>query len=276
MRGTFTGKAAYRRGISPRLAPLVQELELEASPVVTLAELYERVGLDHVYVRRMVADLVQRGWLRHVARGTYEFMPGAAAGAYPSGDPWIPLRAELLRERASTPSGAELRARWHVGATSAAWLLGYAQRAPQRHLVVGPALVRVPLVLREHYQVLRTRVARASADRDGLPVPTPAELFAELAQLAPRLQLDASLGWMCRLLDDVHVDEALHALEGRSTAAFVRAGFFADVCGQAKLADAIDVAAVRRTGPYYTGAVGSDAPFYARWEVFDTGRLATR
>lgn len=275
MADTFTGEAAYQRAIAPRLAPLVQALELDARPVVTLAELYAQVGRDPVYVRRMVADLVKRGWLRHVARGTYEFMPGAAAGAYPSGDPWIPLRAELLRERAA-PNSPQPRSRWHVGATSAAWLLGYAQRAPRRHIVVGPARAKVPRVLREHYQVLRSTVSRASAERDGLPVPTAAELFAELAHLAPRLQLDAAQGWVRRLLDDVRADEALHALEGRATAAYVRAGFFAEVCGQTELADVIDAAARGRTGPYYTGAVGTDAPYEARWQIFDTGRFAAR
>lgn len=253
------------RSIPGWLAAVVQDLELGGERLITLDDVARaRPELDRAVARQGLAELVRRGWLRPVGvRGTYEFIPGAAAGPYPSGDPWLVLRAELRRR-----PGA-----FHVGATSAAWLLGYAQRSPAPHLVVAPAAVRVPRPLAATYRVLRTAPAPASGVADGLPVPTPTELFAEIAQLAPRLALDAARGWLRRLLDDAPPEEIAATLGGRGVATRARAGYLAEACGATGHAAAIAALGPPGDGPFYTGPRRADGAFSPRWRIYDTGRI---
>lgn len=260
--------AEATRAIPGWLAAVVQELELGGGHLVTLDDVARaRPELDRALVRQGIAQLVRRGWLRPVGvRGTYEFIPGAAAGPYPSGDPWLVLRAELRRH-----AGA-----FHVGATSAAWLLGYAQRSPAPHLVVTTPDVRAPRPLAAAYRLLRTDPAPASGTVDGLPVPTPPELFAEVAQLAPRLALDAARGWLRRLLDDVPPGEVSVALNDRGVANRARAGYLAEACGATEHAAAIAALGPLGNGPFYTGPRRVNATFSSRWRVYDSGRIGVR
>ena len=216
-------------------------------------------------MRCAIHELVRRGWLRPLGpRGTYEFIPGAAAGPYPSGDPWLLLRAELMR----------YPQKFHVGAASAAWLLGYAQRSPDRYIVVTTPDVRVPGRLRATYHVLATSPAPASSIVNGLPVPTPPELFAEVAQLAPRLHLDAAQGWLRRLLDATTPADITAVLSDRSPSTRARAGYMAEVCGAREHADAVAALGSPGRGPFYTGRQGGSGAFSSRWRVYDTGRVA--
>jgi hypothetical protein len=254
------------RSLPEWLAPVVQELELARKALVTAGDVRRiRPDLSPTTARRAIMELVRRGWLHPIGvRGTYEFSPGAAAGPFPSGDPWLVLRAELARQ----PDA------FHVGAHSAAWLRGYAQRAPNRHVVVTASGRRVPQRLTLAYRVLTTTPAPAHDEIDGLPVPTPAELLAEIAQLAPRLALDASIGWLRRLLEDVRPEEAARELQTRSVTTRARAGYIAEVCGAAAHADAVAALGPLGNGPYYTGPRHTQASYAPRWRLFDTGKIA--
>jgi hypothetical protein len=254
------------RSLPAWLADVVQDFELHARRLVTVEDVQRaRPELSRTRGRRALAELVRRGWLVPLdVRGTYEFIPGAAAGVYPSGDPWLVLRAELARH----PDA------FHVGANSAAWLRGYAQRRPPKHLVVTTPAVKVPEPLRAAYRVLRTTPAPAHDRIDGLLVPTAPELLAEVAQLAPRLALDTAQGWLRRLFAEVTPEEVAQALAGRSAATRARAGYFAEVCGADAHADAIAALGPVGRGPYFTGPHTSDAAFSPRWRVYDSGRVA--
>lgn len=197
-------------------------------------------------------------------RGTYEFIPGTAAGPYRSDDPWLVLRAELERQPLQ----------FHVGANSAAWLLGYAQRSPTPHIVVAETGTWIPRPLRRIYRVLTTSPAPAHGEAYGLPVPASPELFVEVAQLAPRLRLDAAAGWLRRLLSDANVEEVVRLLRNRSITTRARAGYLADVSGASEHAAAIERLGPLDSGPFYTGPARADAAFSARWRVYDTGRIA--
>ncbi len=264
------------RAIPGWLAPVVRDFEFDARRLVTVEDvLRARPDLSRPLARQALAALTRRGWLCPTGvRGTYEFLP-AAAGPYPSGDPWLALRAALARR-------PDLG---HVGATSAAWLRGYAQRSPARHIVVTTPDVRVPPALAGTYRVLRTAPAPASDCIDGLPVPTAPELLAEVAQLAPRLSLDAAQGWLSRLLDDASPAAIAAALAGRGPATRARAGYIAEACGAETHAAAIAALGDVGSGPYYTGprpgrggraqgAARAGDPFAPRWRVYDTGRVA--
>lgn len=253
------------RSLPRWLAGVIQEFELNGNTVVTVDDVLRvRPDLDRAVARQGIAELVERGWLHPIGiRGTYEFIPGAAAGPYPSGDPWLVLRAELKHKPG----------RFHVGATSAAWLLGYAQRSPERHIVVTTPEVHTPRSLNATYQVLKTAPAPAHGNVDGLPVPTAPEMFAEIAQLMPRLSLDAARGWLRRLLDDTSPDDVAQALHDRGAATRARAGYLAEICGASAHAAAIAALGSTGRGPFYTGPRHDDGAFSARWRVYDTGHV---
>ncbi len=258
-------RVSVARSIPPWLAAVVQDFELRGNRLVSVDDfLQARPDLDRATARLGLAYLVKRGWLQPIGvRGVYEFIPGAAAGPYPSSDPWLTLRA-VLRQRPG---------QFHAGANSAAWLLGYAQRSPDQHIVVALSNHSVPRSLRAAYHVLETMPAPAHGFVDGVPVPTPPELFVEVAQLTPRLQLDAAQGWIRRILDDVTPEEVAALLRDRGAATRARAGYFADTCGAAILADAIAPLTVAGAGPFYTGPQRERGPFAARWRVYDTGHV---
>lgn len=253
------------RSVPGWLADLIQTLELEQARLVTVDDIHRaQPNLDRAVARWAITDLVRRGWLRPIdVQGTYEFIPGAAAGPYPSGDPWLVLRAVL----AHRPSA------FHVGANSAAWLLGYAQRSPEPHIVVTTPEIRVPRSLKAAYKVLATSPAPAQGSVDGLPVPTPTELFAEVAQLAPRLKLDAARGWLCRLIADTSPTEIAQVLSERGIATRARAGYLADVCGAEAHAAAIASLGPIEQGPFYTGSPRTKGSYSSRWRVYDTGKV---
>jgi len=267
------------RSIPGWLAPVVQDFEFEPRRLVGVEDvLRARPDLSRPLARQALAALVRRGWLRPTGvRGTYEFLP-AAAGPSPSGDPWLALRAALTR----CPDLS------HVGAASAAWLRGYAQRSPARHIVVTTPGVRIPPALAETYRVLRTAPAPAGDCIDGLPVPIAPELLAEVAQLAPCLSLDAAQGWLRRLLDDASPAAVAATLAGRGPATRARAGYIAEACGAEAHAAAIAALGDVGAGPYYTGprpgpggrahgtngAARTGEAFAPRWRVYDTGRVA--
>lgn len=256
---------AAARSVPAWLAPIIQDLELNGATLVTADDIQRvRPELDRAVARRGLAQLVERGWLHPTSvRGTYEFIPGAAAGPYPSGDPWLVLRAVLARRPGQ----------FHVGATSAAWLLGYAQRSPDEHIVVTTPEIRTPRSLRAAYRIIETAPAPAHGSIDGLPVPTPSELFVEVAQLAPRLSLDAARGWLRRLLGDASPRDVVSILADRGTATHARAGYFADICGADAHAAAIAALDDRTAGPFYTGPRHGHGLFSARWRVYDTGHV---
>lgn len=260
-----TQTEAPKRSIPDWLAGIVQDLELERRPLVTVADVERaRPELDATTARRALMELAARGWLQPVGlRGVYEFIPGAAAGPYPSGDPWLVLRAALQR----------WPGRFHVGANSAAWLRGYAQRSPSPHILVTRPNSKMPLAIKQAYRVLATDPAPSTDTVDGLPVPSPAELLAEVAQLAPLLKLDAATGWLRRLLQDATPPDVAEVLGERNKVTRARAGFIAEACGAGGHADAIASLGPIGRGPFYTGRQRRGAPFSSRWRVYDTGGI---
>ena len=114
------------RSLPAWLADVVQSFELHARRLVTADDVQRaRPELSRGLARLALAELVRRGWLVPVGvRGTYEFIPGAVAGTYPSSDPgWccapssattrrVPRRRDVGRLAAwirATPAGATPR-----------------------------------------------------------------------------------------------------------------------------------------------------------------------
>ena len=253
------------RSIPAWLANVVQELELEDDILVQTDDIRQHLRFPREHHRAAIQELVRRGWLRPLPlRGIFEFIPGKAAGRYPSGDPWILARAALIKWPGL----------FHVGANSAAWLRGYAQRSPARHILVASSGARIPESLSTEYCFHLASPCFASDTIEGLPIPTPTELFVEVAQLAPRLDLDSAQGWLRRMLREITLDDVLRVLTNHGVSTRARAGYIAEVCDATSIANGIAHSGDIGGGPYYTGPRNRDGALSTRWRVYDTGRIA--
>ena len=84
------------RTIPLSLAPVIEQLDLDAPAVVTIENLAEFVGQERGTedVRQLAYALQREGWLaRPRARNAGEFLPGSRAGAFGSADRFIEFRA---------------------------------------------------------------------------------------------------------------------------------------------------------------------------------------
>jgi hypothetical protein len=155
------------RSLTARLAPIVEELELEQPRVVTLAQITniaDRTSADGTPagVREIAYELQRRGWLGRLrTMNTWEFLPGARAGAYGSGDRLIELRAQLaIKAQMSIALAME----------SAAVLQRLAQRTPEQEVVWLPVRHECPKAL-SRFRVVRIDLPTEAIDRvDQLPV----------------------------------------------------------------------------------------------------------
>lgn len=162
------------RTLSRGLAHLVADLELRQLTLVRmddLARLAEEAGL-RTPPKILAGRLRAAGWLLPTGqRGVYEFAPGAHAGPYGHGDPFIDLRAALLAGHDSAT----------VALGSALWLHGLAERAPDRHEIAVPVKTVVPDSLKQRMRVVHFSARLTPAALDQLPVHQPATILAHLA-----------------------------------------------------------------------------------------------
>jgi predicted transcriptional regulator of viral defense system len=135
-----------------------------------LAILTEEVGL-RTPAKVIAARLRATGWLLPTGqRGIYEFAPGAHAGPYGHGDPFIGLRAALSAGHSLT-----------VALQSALWLHGLAERAPDRHELAAPRDSTVPAAVRRGMRVVRFSAQLPAAQVDQLPVHQAATILVHMA-----------------------------------------------------------------------------------------------
>jgi AbiEi antitoxin C-terminal domain len=130
------------RAISKSVAAVVEQLELEGDLLVTtarLADVLRSVGGQPDDASRMAYELQRAGWLGQLrTRQAWEFIPGARGGVYGSGDRFIEFRAQL----AVHPSWPGV-----LAMESAASVLGFAQRIPEREVVAIPPGDKIPKAL---------------------------------------------------------------------------------------------------------------------------------
>jgi len=208
------------RTLSRALAEIVTDLELEQPTLVDLADL-AAIAARHgirTRARELARRLRERGWLLSTSRpGVYEFAPGAHAGPYGHGDPFMDLRAEL---RAHPDRLATLT----LG--SALWLHGLAERAPNRHEVAVAPGSAVSAGLRRVYRVVHFEAQTPPAILRGLPVCSPATVLVHLAARPAQVRswspvLDA----LPDLLERVDVRDLLRELAGRPASVSARLGY---------------------------------------------------
>lgn len=167
-------KRQFARPIPPRLSPVVEQLELFQPKILTLDQLsgyLTELGI-HEDPAEVAHDLQKLGWLLSLrTRGRWEFAPGSRAGALPSGDPFVELRATLQRRDLPVALAYE----------SAAWLQGLSSRQPHRHVLAAePSLKKVPSALSE-FRVTRIWGTLEPDRKDKLPVWRVSTLLAKMA-----------------------------------------------------------------------------------------------
>jgi len=168
------------RSLPPGLAAIVTDFELHQPTVVSLADiaaLSQQAGLKTP--PSIVADRLRRhGWLLATGqRGMYEFAPGAHAGPYGHGDPFLVFRAALALQATRATINFEAA----IALQSALWLHGLSDRTPNQHELAAAPQAAVPQAVRREMRVVRYQ-ARLEPDLiNGLPVHQAASLLVHLA-----------------------------------------------------------------------------------------------
>jgi predicted transcriptional regulator of viral defense system len=254
-----------RRTISDALAPIIELFELKGDKLVVLDDLRNiRPEANDTTIRKIAFELVERGWLEPLAvQGAYEFIPGSAAGAFRSGDPWLELRAALKLN-------PDLRT--HVGFSSAAWLRGYKSRAPDRQIIVGSRQPKPPPSLSKVYTVVKTHSKRlfGSEELRNLPVATTERIFVEVVWRPDLMDLRSDFRWISKLISDSDPSVVIKFLERLSIqSAWFRAGYLTDLLTHPELRDMIQSRKPSSTGPFYFGSSSRTEHYVSEWNLYD-------
>ena len=248
------------RTIPKALAPVVEALELEQAAVLTTQQLSDLIVQVGVATPAPVAiqRLAERGWLLATGvHGTWEFSPGAHAGAYSRGDPLLPVRAQL----AVTP---DLPVRVALG--SALWRHGLADRPPEQHELSVPSRTYVPEALARSFRIVRFRPALPPVSTD-VPVDAATTVLVHLAASPTDVRSWGEvLGLLPELADQVTPAELTRELEGRPHATRVRLAYLLD--GVAP--QLVDVVGVEPRSKVWFGPRRTLRRHSAKWNVADT------
>lgn len=207
------------RTISPGLAGVVEQLELEQPALVTMRDLSRLVEAQHIGTPPNVvaARLRQRGWLLKTGqRGVWEFAPAAVAGPYSANDPVLPLTAFLA---------ANPRTRCALTFQSAAWAHGAADRVPARLEVAAvdrATAGRLPesvhaTVFTPHLDYIRIK---------NVPVLAIESLVVHISARPTSLRSWAGVvEWLPDVTERLDLDRLAQELRGRSPSVRARTGY---------------------------------------------------
>ncbi|MCC6619521.1 MAG: hypothetical protein IT341_10845 [Chloroflexi bacterium] len=217
------------------VAPVIADFEMLGREVVSVDDVARALGAirDSTRVKNAVASLVQLGWLRRLpSRGAYEFLP-ARGGPYPGGDPLVEVRGVLAK-----------RPDLHLAVigSGAAFLRGFAERAPARFVIAIDKTQGGSVALNAAYDVVRTTPIRIRdiPTLNGVPVSDATQLLADAA-LWPRAvgDLRNANHWLRRALADVQPAAAAATASRVGTAAAARMAYIARAFGAVDVADAV-------------------------------------
>jgi hypothetical protein len=253
----------FHRPIPPRLAAVVEYLELFQPGILTLSDLegYLRVlGMDDAPAT-VVRDLQKHGWLLPLrTRGRWEFAPGARAGALPSGDPFIELRATLQRRELPVALAYD----------SAAWLQGLSARQPQTQVLATYPKRKLPLALSD-FRITRIWGVLEPEWKDNLPVWRVATLLAKMA-VVPHYYRDWPnvAEWLEEGFKRADAADLERELDGAPDPARIRLAYLADRANFKHLAQDLMKKARRETGLVYLGRDRSRSRFIKEYNLIDS------
>ncbi len=253
------------RSLPASLAQVVEELELRQPKVVTkklLAEIIGERGIN-IPVQDVSERLQRHGWLLSLrTQGSWEFAPGARAGALGSGDRLIELRATLLRRP---------RLRVAVAYESAAWLHGLARRPPERDVLAMPSGVKPPPAL-QRFRITRHWGRLDPAIIDNLPVWRIETLVVLMGEYPMAFRSWPTVGeWLSEAATRVGRDLVLRELVGRRRSTWARTGYILETGGRYDLGELLsEHVPARSAGPVYLGSRRSPGRYDRRWNVRDS------
>jgi len=132
------------RSLSKTEAKVVLSLEADRQDLVTLAGIQKRADVSSVFARKLAHDLVRRGWLQRVRRGTYLLNPSRhGPEALPDTDP---LRI-----------GSRLLDPYYFGYATAAELHGLFPQASRVYYLVTTKRYGVAGHSSARFRVVRTK-----------------------------------------------------------------------------------------------------------------------
>jgi hypothetical protein len=243
---------------------VLRELELRQPTVVTgnlLAALLAESG-SHLSNEAAAERLVREGWLSPLrTRDTWEFVPASRAGRYPSGDPWIELRA-LLARKPGVPVA--------VAFASAVWEHGYSSHQPTRPTFAHTPGWRPPQALDEARSVTyewRLPLGR----KDGLPLWAAATAVVA-ATHRPDCQDDWGNAdeWLSETMRATTPTDVLTEATGRGTATLARLCYCAEWSGRHDIVEILLPLLPERLPVTFFGPRQPRGRFVSRWRLYDS------
>ncbi|ACZ31895.1 hypothetical protein Xcel_2882 [Xylanimonas cellulosilytica DSM 15894] len=261
---------AQTRTLGPALGQVVEELELDQPVVVTIADVADIAARRGI--KTPASELARRlrlsGWLLPTGqRGVYEFAPGAHAGPHGHGDPLVTLRAFLAsRGHAARDDVAGCL-------STAIWLHGLSDRAPNRHEVAVPPRAHVPAGLAREFRVVRFASAVRPADHDGVPVHGPATILVHLAARPTDVRSWGSVEEaLPDLVDRADRDDLAAELSAADAATRTRLGHLLGEIDTEEL-DLASLGVHKARHTVWLGPRTKGGHYDARWNVLDTRHI---
>ena len=251
------------RPLPSSLAGVVAALELRQPKIVTtelLAEVAAEAG-SSLAPRAIAERLVRRGWLLPLrTRDAWEFAPGAHAGPYGWGDPWIELRAVLTHQPAAPVA---------VAFESAIWELGYTTHQPARPVLAHRRGWNPPPGVSARTITYECRLE--TGEVRGLPVWQPATAVVAAAD-RPAAQGDWQNAddWLPETFRATTPDDVLSELEGRGNATVARTGYLAEWSHRFDIADAVDDLLPSKRQVAFLGPREPRGKWVNRWRLYDS------
>jgi predicted transcriptional regulator of viral defense system len=254
----------FSRSIPPRLAPIVECLELVQPHIVTLADIKAHLHeLGMTTDPAVVAgDLQKNGWLLALrTRGSWEFAPGARAGAINSGDPFIELRATLQRRPLPVALAYD----------SAAWLHGLSARQPEKHvLATRPSQRKLPAALND-FRITRIWGALDVQEKGELPIWRIETLLAKMA-IVPHYYRDWPnvMEWLKEAFERTEAGNLERELDSASDPAWIRLAYLAERATLRNLARDLMRNVQHDKGPVYLGRNRSRGHYVREYDIIDS------
>jgi hypothetical protein len=214
------------RTIRRSLAAIVEQLELENPVVVTVSDLAAHMNTDESAARSVAYELQRAGWLGRLrTRNSWEFLPGARAGAISSGDRFVEFRARRAVD-SSWPGVLAME--------SAASMAGLAQRQPDREVIALPEGHVLPKSLARDYRSVSLDLGPlACMTTNGLPHWTMDGLIVGIAARPANYRDVAGLGqWLPIAGQQIHPAIVLELLERMNAATRQRVAYLLDLAGR--------------------------------------------
>lgn len=248
------------RSVPRSIAPVLEALELEQPTLVTLSLLEELVDGTNSSATHAARMLREHGWLLPLrTSGVWEFAPGARAGAWGGGDPFIELRARLATRPVDVAIAAE----------SAAWLHGLSTRSPGLHVIGAPSGTNIPKSL-DHFRVVRWSAAGTYEDNDGLPIWSVPTLVAFMGARPERYRDWPNVSeWIADAAKRVTVEALRNELADQPRSGWARTSYLLSIGRQHDLGEELLASAPAGSGPFHLGPRDMKSKFSSRFEVID-------